>query len=372
MSLINQVLNELEKRGADVPLGETTVRAVPPRGQRKIPLLLIVGVMGALVMLGTLKWYLGHRETSGIERPVAVPAAGEEVALAPSAPPPAIAASGPGSVSTEEVSATIARSADLGMSYELSAIPVPAVLRDKPQPEVDQEEEPIAAPKVKKTAPHKPEHRTPKVAGRIERLQAEDAMHSPLKKISPQQHAENEFSKANLALQEGRTNDALAGYEGVLRLEPKYHPARRALVGVLLEQKRNADAERVLQEGLQHDVRESSFAMLLARLQVERNAEPLALETLQKSLPYAEQRADYQAFVAALLQRQNRHKEAVTHFQIALQIMPNNGIWLMGLGISMQALERNEDARDAYRRALASNSLNAQLQAYVQKRLKEL
>ena len=193
-----------------------------------------------------------------------------------------------------------------------------------------------------------------------------------LKIISPQQRAENEFSKANQAAQEGRTNDALAGYEAALLIDSSHKAARRAWVSLLLGLKRNDDAEHVLQRGLKRDPHETSFAMLLARLQVERNDVPLALETLQKVLPYAEGQADYQAFVAALLQRQSRHEEAIAHYQIALKLVPNNGIWLMGMGISLQAMQRNADAREAYQRALASNSLSAQLQAFVQNKLKEL
>jgi MSHA biogenesis protein MshN len=75
--------------------------------------------------------------------------------------------------------------------------------------------------------------------------------------------------------------------------------------------------------------------------------------------------------MAALLQRLGRHEEAVGHYQVALKLAPNNGLWLMGMGISLQALQRNEEARDAYQRALATNSLNAQLQGFVQQKLKE-
>jgi MSHA biogenesis protein MshN len=112
--------------------------------------------------------------------------------------------------------------------------------------------------------------------------------------------------------------------------------------------------------------------MLLARLQVERGDVPLALETLQKTLPYAGEQADYQSFVAALQQRQGSHDEAIAHYLIALKLVPNNGLWLMGMGISLQAMQRKEEARDAYQRALVSNSLSAQLQAFVQQKLKEL
>lgn len=76
--------------------------------------------------------------------------------------------------------------------------------------------------------------------------------------------------------------------------------------------------------------------------------------------------------MAALLQRQERHQEAVTYFQKALVLAPDNGVWLMGMGISLQALQRKEEARAVYQRALASNSLNAQLREFVQQKLKEL
>jgi hypothetical protein len=57
---------------------------------------------------------------------------------------------------------------------------------------------------------------------------------------------------------------------------------------------------------------------------------------------------------------------------MALQLAPANGIWLMGYGISLQAVQRADDDRDAFRRALESRTLNPELQAFVQQRLKGL
>lgn len=362
MSLINQVLNELEKRGADAPLGKASIRAVPQRERRKWPAFLFLAAVVLLVMLAALGWRLGRKEAPMPEPAtvVAVPV------IAQSGAAPALAAA----VESAPAAASAIAAAEpygMNMSHELHSVP----LHGKPLLEVAQAEEPVAAPVVKKTAASEP-GAVNKVAAKSTRTVAESPVHGPFKKISPQQHAENEFRKANLAAQEGRTDDALAGYEGVLRLNPLHHAARRAWVGVLLGLKRNGDAERVLQDGLMLDAHEASLAMLLARLQVERGAVPLALETLQKNLPDAERQADYQAFVAALLQRQERHKEAVMHYQVALQLAPNNGVWLMGMGISLQALQHNQEARDAYQRALASNSLSPQLQVFVEKKLKEL
>jgi MSHA biogenesis protein MshN len=192
------------------------------------------------------------------------------------------------------------------------------------------------------------------------------------KQLSVQQQADNEFRKANGLMQQGHVDEAIIGYEAALRLDAGHDAARQVMVALLLEKKRNAEAEGVLEEGLKLNLKNSNFAMVLARLQVERDASWSALLTLQKSLPYASQQAEYQAFVAALLQRLNRHKEAVQHYQKALQLAPNTSVWLMGMGISLQAMQRKEEARDAFKRATELHTLSADLQEFVTRRLKEI
>jgi len=367
MSLINEMLNELERRGEHAPLGEATIRAIPPRKQSHLLRYTLLALLLLSVLAGA-KWYVERAGMAAVEPVIVSGRPGYQLvptlsaAAAQTAPPLAASAV----VAMAEIDAPASK-----LSFELSSIPLPSSLRSKPAASA-KDAEPQAAPVRKAAAQPERQQARSKVADRSGATPAASSDQSPFKQISPRQHAENEYRKANQAAQQGRTDEAIAGYEGVLRLDPLYHEARRALVGVFLNAKRNADAERVLQEGLKRDSHESSFAMLLARLQVERDAIPLALETLQKNLSHAERRPDYQAFVGALLQRQDRHKEAIAHFQIALQLAPDNGVWLMGMGISLQAVRRNEDAREAYRRALGSNSLNPQLREFVQKKLREL
>lgn len=356
MSLINQVLNELESRGVTAPLGEAAIRAVPVHKQSHVMRYVLLAVV-VLILLATTTWYLGRADISTNKQPV--------VTTTPNA---AMLAS-----SLNAVSAAASAPVEAASTNGEPGTSLPSGnLHGKPLLVVKNEEQPVAAPEIRKTVRHKPKQTRELLVENTENFPAESQDNLQLKTISPQQRAENEFSKANLAAREGRTNDALAGYEAALLIDSSHKEARRAWVGLLLGLKRNDDAERVLQRGLRRDPHDASFAMLLARLQVERNDVPLALETLQKTLPYAEGQADYQAFVAALFQRQNHHDEAIAHYQIALKLVPNNGIWLMGMGISLQATQRNADAREAYQRALASNSLSAQLQAFVQNKLKEL
>ncbi|ADE12816.1 tetratricopeptide repeat protein [Sideroxydans lithotrophicus] len=351
MSLINQVLNELENRGSNAPLGEIAIRAVPPRKRSYVKLYAFLA-MALVVVLAGVRWFM--------ERPAPVPERAV-IAVAPSNP-----------VATDPNAVPASAPAPVMAGGEPSVLQSSDGLHGKPLLEVGDEEQVEPAPEVEKPKRHNRKRKAQQLAGNAGDLPTEDPEIQQLKTVSPQQRAANEFGKANLALQEGRTNDALAGYRNVLLIDASYKEARRAWVALLINLKRNDEAESVLKKGLRHDPHDALFAMQLARLQVARDDVPLALKTLQKTLPYAEGQADYQAFVAALFQRLNQHEEAVAHYRVALRLVPNGGIWWMGMGISLQALQRNDEARVAYQRALATSSLTPQLQAFVQNKLKEL
>jgi MSHA biogenesis protein MshN len=112
--------------------------------------------------------------------------------------------------------------------------------------------------------------------------------------------------------------------------------------------------------------------MALARIQLDRGDSSAAIETLQASLASARENADYLALLAAILQRAGRHPEAIEHYRSALRLTPTSGVWLMGLAISLQAANRSAEAQEIYRQAKATNTLNPELQAFVDQRLRQL
>jgi MSHA biogenesis protein MshN len=48
------------------------------------------------------------------------------------------------------------------------------------------------------------------------------------------------------------------------------------------------------------------------------------------------------------------------------------GVWWLGLGISLQTVNRPADAQESYRRARATNSLNPDLAAFAEQRMRQL
>ncbi len=184
------------------------------------------------------------------------------------------------------------------------------------------------------------------------------------------QRAEGEYRRALASLQEGRMTETVAALEQALKYEPAHEAARQTLVGLLIEANRNDEAMRQLQLGLTLDPRQPAMAMLLARLQIERGGS--GIDTLMRTLPYAGNDADYHAFLAAALARQQRHREAAEQYHQAVRAVPSNGVWWMGLGISLQAEKRNGEALDAFQRARAGGGLSQDLQGFVERRIQQL
>ena len=189
---------------------------------------------------------------------------------------------------------------------------------------------------------------------------------------SAKYRAEQEFRRAVSLVNQGRVAEGMDGFRNALALDPAHEAARQTLVALLLEAKRVDDAAVVLQNGLAANPDNTAFAMLLARIMVERNDVSGALFVLQRHAAPPDRNPDFHAFAAALYQRLGRHKEAIDQYQAALQLAPSAGVWWVGLGISFQAAEQPKQALEAYTRARSSGNLAPELLSFVDQRLKQL
>lgn len=393
MSIINQMLQDLEKRRAS---GEergalpSQVRVLP-RPEAHSMHWWGAGIAVLATAIGASAWYFNRQsapatppaETTQTPAPSLNQSAPvsrlaldlERVPAKPSrseSRQAAAAAEGtipPGkreAVAPVVVPATV----DPGIKQPPALVPNAEVRNPIPVPVVAQ---PVA-PAVAAPAPSRPVLSVAD-AGKDARPQAEAGNPQIDKRVpalTPQQTAENEYRAASVALNQGRLAEAQQGFQHALQSNPSHVGARQALFGLLVQTKRTGEAEQLLQEGLRINPNQTGFALALSTLQYERGNVAEAIETMQRSAPAAQGSPDYLARLAALLQRQSRHGEAVEYYQAALRLAPGSGVWQMGLGISLQALNRTAEARDAYRRARESNALSPELQAFVDQRLKQL
>ena len=396
MSLINQVLQDLEKRHAS----ESELKALPPfvravqgRPQsfmRKFAITTIVAVI--LIAIAAFTYnslYAPENEAPRIaSTPVTLPApppAPKSPAASPAVEVPApTAAFNPVSRLSDELSfvapppapkekpVATARSAKADVAIPLAQV-VPAPLSSQ----IEKPRAPAVEPPPKTEVPSKTAPTAEPVAPLPpEPIAAADgtsgAIDKQMREVVPYERAEIAFRKGVAQIQEGRPNAAELDFREALKQDPSHIGARQALLGLLLDSGRNNEAEQLLRKTLAVNPRQPRHAMVLARIEVERGDVTSAINTMVGVLPYVKSDPDFYAFLAALLQREGRHREAVDYYRAALRGTPGNGVWMMGLGISLRASNQSAEAQDAFQRAMESKQLSPELQEFVERQLREL
>lgn len=372
MSLINQMLQELDARQADANGNShfgPSIRAVPER--RGVHPAWWVALVLALILGGVVTWLMLQPPASEaaarlplkFDAELTAPKAAAE--LPPVAPVEVVSEPVlpfPPSIVEEAVAATPAVIESNETVSRQIASPQTSVKESRPAAAVSAAK-PVAAPAPATSAAPAAARSEPETPIQV---------HKEIRELSPQQLAENEFRRALMSMEQGRSAEAIERLERSLKLDPRHIGARQTLIGLLLDDKRRDEAIRTAREGLKLDVRLPGLAMILARLQTESGALGAAIDTLEKTLPYAENKADYHALFAALLQRDQQHGKAAEQYLLALRQEPQSGVWWMGLGISLQAQQRTAEARQAYIRAREAGNLSAELLAFVEGRLKQV
>jgi MSHA biogenesis protein MshN len=398
MSVINQMLQDLEKRragateGAAMPNQVRPLPSAPDTAGRS--LLTSLGAAALILLVVAILWW------SKSSPRVPPPAVQSQPALAQApvaAEPPAAQTRPHPAPSTAPAAvlppaATVKTAPDKLAHLEKKLPPRPAPVSAAPPPAVSQNKIPTPALKMPPPAANKapapapvptvtamaeapvttepPARSEPVPKARTDFAQG--SIDKQARPVSPRERADAEYRRATAALSQGRAEEAEESLRASLAEDATFDAARQALVGVLVEQKRVDEAKKVLQDYLNSRPNHLGFAMLLARLQLDRGDGGGAVATMQHTLPYAGDNADFLGFSAAVLQRAGHHAEAVDQYRAALRIKPDAPVWWMGLGISLQASDRNTDALDAYKRALSSGSLSPELQAFVEQKIKQL
>ena len=397
MSLINEVLQDLEKRHASESELKTLpphVRAVSDRPQLPVRTYVVVAVLVVVVVAAA--FVISSRRAPEdnarqiVSRPIAVPLPAPvlvpKVPVLPPVPePPAQTAMfNPVSRLSDELSligplsARPEKPAGIGRNVKPGpATPVADVVAASiAQAEKPQSPAMNAVPKIEaitKTPAAGAERVAPPVALAADAVQsAPGAIDKQMRDVTPPDRAEIAFRRGVTQLQEGRANAAESDFRDALKQDPAHSGALQALLGLLLDSGRNNDAEQFLRKALEINPRQPRHAMVLARLEVERGELTGAINTMVGALPYVQSDPDFYAFLAALLQREGRHREAVDYYRAALRGVPGNGVWMMGLGISLRAANQSAEARDAFQRAIESKQLAPELREFVERQLREL
>jgi len=189
---------------------------------------------------------------------------------------------------------------------------------------------------------------------------------------SPETLARRRYQEGRDAIARGELTAARRALGRALDLDPSLHAARDLLVGLLRRAGDTVTARRLLAEGVERSPGRVEYALPYARLLVDTGDLDRAAAVLEDARGNGAGAAGYHALVAALAQRRGRHRAAASEYTRALEAEPGNGLWWLGLGVSLSALDKPDEARAAFREARSTGTLSASLDRWVQGRIEEL
>lgn len=335
MSLINDVLRDLDRRGAAPPLraAQPVVPASAPR-RRSGRIGPVVGA--ALALMGTLVgigwrggWLLAESP------PVAA------VAAEPARPGNSSAQASP------DEGAEALESAPLG---EATSAAVPAKPVDRadalaPPPRVD------APPASTATASPPPPERPASSGAAVAQSTAEPAPSAPQiattastasprieRRTPPVGPAQVALQQAEAAVAAGRHDTAIALLEAVLQQVPD----------------------------------STAIARRLGRLLLEAGQAQRAVDVLARQPPSLRRDPNYTALLAAAWQQAGQPAQAAAAYQALLQHDPGQAQWWLGLAVAQQSLDQGPQALASFRRARAAGGLTSGVLAYIDQRIEAL
>lgn len=335
MSLLNEVLRDLQARGAteaDPLAGLAPVSASSPSLRRFAPL---VGVGAAITV--ALLWMLLRPEAEFVAAgPAAVTAA---AAAAPGEPITPIEVA----VQPKPMSPAAVKPATV---TPVEAI-TPVVVAVQPKPLM-----PVVA-------------ETSEAAGPAPIISRRDA-------ADPGVAATASIRRGLQALRAGKALDAARLFEDALRTDRgnseawQYLFAARSAAGL-----RDA-AEKALRHGLGASRDTAPLAKLYARLLLERGETAAAIGVLQRHRPTATSDNEYDTLLAGLLLGNQQFAAAGEIYRQLIDRDERPGAWWIGLAMSSDSLGDRAAALAAFERALRADGLEPPLASYAERRIAEL
>lgn len=365
MSLINKMLRDLDARKAGEGARARLPTAVTPlaaRVGRKNNLPWLAAATGGLLALAAWFWY-------GMQAPVEIPAAvPQQSSASPSAtsamPPPTELVA----PQTTDTQAPPAPKAAVSPRSSAPSNPPPTSSTDQ-QGLALRKETALRTPPASSGPPAPGLFTASRDASSS--IAADARIEKKLRLPTPAERAETAYRRGLLSQQQGQAEDALGSYRIALTEQTEHVAARQALAALLIGMRRFDEAEEVLSQGLALAPTALPSALALARLKVERGAAPAALDLLLGHATAGERSAEYQGFLATLLNRAGRRSEAIERYQAATRLAPNEARWWAGLGMALEAEGKRDAARDAYTQARALPGLPDDLAQHIEQRLRQ-
>ncbi|GHF82787.1 tetratricopeptide repeat protein [Thalassotalea marina] len=209
-----------------------------------------------------------------------------------------------------------------------------------------------------------------KVISKVEPQQEESSLSISHKKLTPEELVAQKMRRVEVNINEGNTSRAEALLEEVLLVDASHNIARKQLAALWFGRQDYSAAHNLLTQGIALMPEYAEFRLMKARIYLKENNVSQAVNSL---LPLSHtESVDYQSVLAAAAQQNKQHDIAADAFKKLTTLEPTKGKWWLGYGASLDSQGEFQQAKQSYRQALATSSLSDNAQQFIRQRLTAL
>ncbi len=205
-------------------------------------------------------------------------------------------------------------------------------------------------------------------------LEIEPSAEDRRRRASEAAHRAASFAlgEAHAARAEGRLEAADRLYAHVLETLPDHREATLDRAGLLVELGRQPEALSLVLRARRGSPDDTGLLMLHAQIVASTGDLQEGVAILDRAGIDPERAPEVEALAAAFLQRSGDHVRAIARYESLLRRAPGRPSWWMGLGISLEAMDRDREALDVYRIAMELGELPLETRRWVVGRVEAL
>ncbi|WP_100657716.1 hypothetical protein [Alteromonas flava] len=386
MSVVNQMLKDLEQRNADEQSQSAVYQAPEKKGANGKLLILIAALLCVVILLMAAMW-LG--KTS--DTPATVVDASETIEPRNVQNNAADSVSGVSKAVMEQPTALAAKEQSLTLQEESATANTQAqnaAMRTENQPERELQTanatvSPVPTTRASAASTTEQTLRLPQEEDDIAAAEAlvdkssstsqmlDAAQSAPVfKKSSNSQSSDLSLrDRALAAVRAGQDEQAITLLQQLIAVEPENIAARKKLAAIHYARNELVNAQVVLERGIQGFPEDAGMRLMLARLLEQQQQIELAFSVVNPEQPLNELSTEFLGYRAALADQLQNVTTAYNDYQLLTQREPTQARWWLGLAIASERQGGVEQALVAYRQALALRQLGPDVVRFVQQRM---
>jgi len=188
--------------------------------------------------------------------------------------------------------------------------------------------------------------------------------------LSPEALVQQKLSQAEQAIDNNLISKAEELFSDILLIMPEQHNARKKLAALWFGRQSNQAALNLLSKGIALSPQDSEYRLMKARIYLNLGQHKKAVNTLLVLSSY--KNTEYQSLLASTAQQISLYPIAITAYGHLTDLESSTGRWWLGLAVAYDSSSQFLLAIESYQKALVTGNLSGSAEEFVRGRLQEL